>query len=118
MSEDICLMLIEAFQYKTLSPVSRFSYDIALLHLDSPAYANGFVEMGVLPAQGDILPDYYPCYVTGWGLVSGKKGGRKSFEGPSWFQRDHCVTKAARGRMYASFLSHWRSWTKVLLFLS
>ncbi|XP_054027250.1 elastase-1 [Dryobates pubescens] len=45
-------------------------YDIALLHLESSAYANGFVEMGVLPPQGDILPDYYPCYVTGWGLVS------------------------------------------------
>ncbi|NXP69614.1 CELA1 elastase, partial [Ramphastos sulfuratus] len=55
-------------------------YDVALLHLDSSAYANGFVEMGVLPPQGDILPDYYPCYVTGWGLVNGKQGGRRSSE--------------------------------------
>ncbi|NXI66043.1 CELA1 elastase, partial [Anseranas semipalmata] len=44
--------------------------DIALLHLSSPAYDNGFVEIGLLPAEGDILPNNYPCYITGWGLVS------------------------------------------------
>ncbi|XP_010187922.1 PREDICTED: chymotrypsin-like elastase family member 2A, partial [Mesitornis unicolor] len=45
-------------------------YDIALLHLSSPACDNGFVEMGVLSAEGDILPNNYPCYLTGWGVVS------------------------------------------------
>uniref|UniRef100_A0A8C3PS55 Peptidase S1 domain-containing protein n=1 Tax=Calidris pygmaea TaxID=425635 RepID=A0A8C3PS55_9CHAR len=54
---------------KSLFPLSRFSYDIALLRLDSPAYDNGFVELGVLPPEGDVLPNNYPCYITGWGGV-------------------------------------------------
>ncbi|KAM6103269.1 elastase-1-like [Theristicus caerulescens] len=45
-------------------------YDIALLQLSSPAYDNGFVELGMLPPEGIILPNNYPCYITGWGLVS------------------------------------------------
>ncbi|XP_050192361.1 elastase-1-like [Myiozetetes cayanensis] len=49
-------------------------YDIALLHLESPAIANGFVELGVLPRRGEILPNNYPCYVAGWGLVSAGGG--------------------------------------------
>ncbi|KAG6939147.1 chymotrypsin-like elastase family member 1 [Chelydra serpentina] len=44
--------------------------DIALLHLSEPAYNNGFVEIGMLPTEGDILPNNYPCYITGWGLDS------------------------------------------------
>ncbi|CAM2105155.1 unnamed protein product [Caretta caretta] len=44
--------------------------DIALLYLSTPAYANGFVEVAMLPAEGDILPNDYPCYITGWGLAS------------------------------------------------
>ncbi|XP_066172106.1 elastase-1-like [Sylvia atricapilla] len=48
--------------------------DIALLHLDSSASANGFVELGVLPPRGDILPNDYPCYITGWGVVSAAGG--------------------------------------------
>nr|XP_009680442.1 PREDICTED: elastase-1-like [Struthio camelus australis] len=44
--------------------------DIALLSLSSPAYDNGFVEIGLLPPEGDILPSNYPCYITGWGLNS------------------------------------------------
>ncbi|NXC57077.1 CELA1 elastase, partial [Aleadryas rufinucha] len=55
-----------------LSPVACFSYDIALLRLKSPAYANGFVELGVLPPKGLILPNDHPCYITGWGVVSGE----------------------------------------------
>uniref|UniRef100_A0A8D2PR59 pancreatic elastase n=1 Tax=Zosterops lateralis melanops TaxID=1220523 RepID=A0A8D2PR59_ZOSLA len=46
-------------------------FDIALLRLDSPANANGFVELGVLPPKGEILPNDYPCYITGWGVVTG-----------------------------------------------
>ncbi|NXU82866.1 CELA1 elastase, partial [Xiphorhynchus elegans] len=49
-------------------------YDIALLRLESPAYANGFVELGVLPPEGVILPNNYLCYLTGWGLVSAGGG--------------------------------------------
>ncbi|NWI33729.1 CELA1 elastase, partial [Sula dactylatra] len=45
-------------------------YDIALLHLRSSAYANGFVEVAALPPAGEILPNDYPCYITGWGMVS------------------------------------------------
>uniref|UniRef100_A0A8C8BQ10 Peptidase S1 domain-containing protein n=1 Tax=Otus sunia TaxID=257818 RepID=A0A8C8BQ10_9STRI len=45
-------------------------YDIALLRLSSPAYNNGFVELGLLPSEGDILPNDYPCYITGWGATS------------------------------------------------
>ncbi|EMP36129.1 Tetratricopeptide repeat protein 21B [Chelonia mydas] len=45
--------------------------DIALLYLSTPAYANGFVEVAMLPSEGDILPNDYPCYITGWGLASG-----------------------------------------------
>uniref|UniRef100_A0A8B9NB01 Peptidase S1 domain-containing protein n=1 Tax=Accipiter nisus TaxID=211598 RepID=A0A8B9NB01_9AVES len=46
-------------------------YDIALLRLESPAYDNGFVELALLPPEGEILPNNYPCYLTGWGVVSG-----------------------------------------------
>ncbi|XP_037238651.1 elastase-1-like [Falco rusticolus] len=45
-------------------------YDIALLHLESSAYDNGFVELALLPPEGETLPNDYPCYLTGWGLVS------------------------------------------------
>ena len=65
-------MTNSGFSVKSLLPVSRFSYDIALLRLDSPAYDNGFVELALLPPEGEILPNNYPCYLTGWGLVSGK----------------------------------------------
>ncbi|KAM6314881.1 LOW QUALITY PROTEIN: elastase-1-like [Aegotheles albertisi] len=55
-------------------------YDIALLHLDSPAYNNGFVELGVLPPEGEILPNKYPCYITGWGVVSAGGGATDSLQ--------------------------------------
>ncbi|KAK4827270.1 hypothetical protein QYF61_016012 [Mycteria americana] len=45
-------------------------YDIALLRLSSSAYDNGFVELGLLPPQGEVLPNNYPCYITGWAVVS------------------------------------------------
>ncbi|NXO08540.1 CELA1 elastase, partial [Oriolus oriolus] len=45
-------------------------YDIALLHLKYPAYANRFIAPGALPPKGEILPSGYPCYITGWGVVS------------------------------------------------
>lgn len=60
------------FSVRNLSPVPCFSSDIALLRLDSPANANGFVELGALPPKGEILPNDYPCYITGWGVVSGE----------------------------------------------
>ncbi|NWR60372.1 CELA1 elastase, partial [Bucorvus abyssinicus] len=48
--------------------------DIALLRLTASAYDNGFIEIGVLPSEGDILPNDHFCYITGWGAVSGKQG--------------------------------------------
>uniref|UniRef100_A0A8C5TKU2 Peptidase S1 domain-containing protein n=1 Tax=Malurus cyaneus samueli TaxID=2593467 RepID=A0A8C5TKU2_9PASS len=66
---DFCL--IQGFPVRNLSPVPRSSYDIALLRLESPASANGFVELGALPPKGNILPNDYPCYITGWGVVTG-----------------------------------------------
>ncbi|XP_010288894.1 PREDICTED: chymotrypsin-like elastase family member 1, partial [Phaethon lepturus] len=51
-------------------------YDIALLRLNSPAYDNGFTELGVLPPEGGILPNNYPCYITRWGLVSVQQRGQ------------------------------------------
>ncbi|CAN0005160.1 unnamed protein product [Bubo scandiacus] len=44
-------------------------YDIALLRLASYATLNSYVQLAVLPQQGSILPNDYPCYITGWGLT-------------------------------------------------
>ncbi|NXN91141.1 CELA1 elastase, partial [Rhinopomastus cyanomelas] len=44
-------------------------YDIALLRLASSATLNSSVQLAVLPQQGTILPNDYPCYITGWGLT-------------------------------------------------
>ncbi|NWZ59661.1 CELA1 elastase, partial [Haliaeetus albicilla] len=46
------------------------SYDIALLRLSSYATLNSYVQLAVLPAEGSILRNNYPCYVTGWGRTS------------------------------------------------
>ncbi|XP_027564665.1 chymotrypsin-like elastase family member 1, partial [Neopelma chrysocephalum] len=42
-------------------------YDIALLRLGSYATLNSYVQLAVLPQEGTILPNNYPCYITGWG---------------------------------------------------
>ncbi|XP_044299089.1 chymotrypsin-like elastase family member 1 [Varanus komodoensis] len=42
-------------------------YDIALLKLSQSANLNSYVQLGALPPSGQILPDNYPCYITGWG---------------------------------------------------
>ncbi|XP_074906000.1 chymotrypsin-like elastase family member 1 [Buteo buteo] len=44
-------------------------YDIALLRLSSYATLNSYVQLAVLPSEGSILPNNYPCYITGWGLT-------------------------------------------------
>ncbi|XP_028660317.1 elastase-1-like [Erpetoichthys calabaricus] len=51
-------------------------FDIAMLRLTSPAYASGYVQVARLPRPGMILPNAYPCYITGWGLVA--TGGEAS----------------------------------------
>ncbi|XP_041102481.1 chymotrypsin-like elastase family member 1 [Polyodon spathula] len=51
-------------------------FDIALLHLERPAFDSGTVKIAVLPRPGDILPSGFPCYITGWGLT--ESGGEAS----------------------------------------
>nr|XP_006004607.1 PREDICTED: chymotrypsin-like elastase family member 1 [Latimeria chalumnae] len=43
--------------------------DIALLHLTGSAHTSYYVQFANLPAKGAVLPNGYPCYVTGWGLT-------------------------------------------------
>ncbi|XP_039602624.1 chymotrypsin-like elastase family member 1 [Polypterus senegalus] len=44
-------------------------YDIAVLKLASAATINSYVQLGVLPANGQILSNNYPCYISGWGMT-------------------------------------------------
>ncbi|KAB5586478.1 hypothetical protein PHYPO_G00002140 [Pangasianodon hypophthalmus] len=44
--------------------------DLALMKLDSPAYDNGYVAIADLPYPGQVLPNGFPCYITGWGLLA------------------------------------------------
>ncbi|XP_043543478.1 chymotrypsin-like elastase family member 2A [Chiloscyllium plagiosum] len=43
--------------------------DIALLRLKQPAYATPDVAVALLPPFDQVLPNGYPCYITGWGLT-------------------------------------------------
>ncbi|XP_072324301.1 chymotrypsin-like elastase family member 2A [Scyliorhinus torazame] len=43
--------------------------DIALLRMAQPAYATTDVQIAALPTLNEILPNGYPCYITGWGLT-------------------------------------------------
>ncbi|NWX92856.1 CELA1 elastase, partial [Nothoprocta pentlandii] len=42
-------------------------YDIALLRLSGQASLNSYVKLAVLPQEGAILANNYPCYISGWG---------------------------------------------------
>ncbi|KAM4652756.1 chymotrypsin-like elastase family member 3B [Discoglossus pictus] len=44
--------------------------DVALIKLSHLAALNDKVHLGCLPAAGQILPNKYPCYVTGWGRLT------------------------------------------------
>ncbi|XP_042667226.1 chymotrypsin-like elastase family member 1 isoform X1 [Centrocercus urophasianus] len=44
-------------------------YDIALLRLSGSATLNSYVQLAVLPSQGTVLSNNYPCYISGWGLT-------------------------------------------------
>ncbi|EHH14357.1 hypothetical protein EGK_00269, partial [Macaca mulatta] len=43
--------------------------DIALLKLANPVSLTDKIQLACLPPAGTILPNNYPCYVTGWGLI-------------------------------------------------
>ncbi|XP_058414229.1 LOW QUALITY PROTEIN: chymotrypsin-like elastase family member 1 [Diceros bicornis minor] len=42
-------------------------YDIALLRLAQSVTLNSYVQLGVLPQAGTIVPNDTSCYITGWG---------------------------------------------------
>ncbi|KAM4703216.1 chymotrypsin-like elastase family member 3B [Rhinophrynus dorsalis] len=44
--------------------------DIALIKLSRPALLNDRVQLGCVPEDGQILPNNYPCYITGWGRLT------------------------------------------------
>ncbi|XP_070812102.1 proproteinase E-like [Pituophis catenifer annectens] len=43
--------------------------DIALIKLSRPAILNDKVQLACLPPRGEVLPNYHPCYITGWGRL-------------------------------------------------
>ncbi|XP_012517965.1 PREDICTED: chymotrypsin-like elastase family member 2A [Propithecus coquereli] len=43
--------------------------DIALLKLASSVSLSDKIQLACLPPAGTILPNNYPCYVTGWGTL-------------------------------------------------
>ncbi|KAM6174126.1 chymotrypsin-like elastase family member 2A [Erethizon dorsatum] len=44
-------------------------YDIALVKLAEPVTLSNKVQLACLPPASSILPNNYPCYVTGWGRL-------------------------------------------------
>ncbi|XP_031517833.1 chymotrypsin-like elastase family member 2A, partial [Papio anubis] len=53
------------------SDVSK-GYDIALVKLANPVSLTDKIQLACLPPAGTILPNKYPCYVTGWGYLHSK----------------------------------------------
>uniref|UniRef100_A0A8I5NPD8 Peptidase S1 domain-containing protein n=1 Tax=Papio anubis TaxID=9555 RepID=A0A8I5NPD8_PAPAN len=47
-------------------------YNIALLKLANPISLTDKIQLACLPPAGTILPNKYPCYVTGWGRLRSK----------------------------------------------
>ncbi|KAK2845821.1 hypothetical protein Q7C36_010675 [Tachysurus vachellii] len=47
-----------------------FGFDIALIKLTEHVTLSDSVQLGCLPPAGSILPNNYPCYITGWGRIS------------------------------------------------
>uniref|UniRef100_A0A8D2LC03 Peptidase S1 domain-containing protein n=1 Tax=Varanus komodoensis TaxID=61221 RepID=A0A8D2LC03_VARKO len=43
--------------------------DIALIKLSGTAALNDKVQLGCLPPPGELLPNWFPCYITGWGSL-------------------------------------------------
>uniref|UniRef100_A0A8B9LAK7 pancreatic elastase II n=1 Tax=Astyanax mexicanus TaxID=7994 RepID=A0A8B9LAK7_ASTMX len=46
-----------------------FSNDIALIKLQTPVQFSDTISPACLPPSGQVLPNNYPCYVTGWGRL-------------------------------------------------
>ncbi|TKC35915.1 hypothetical protein EI555_020735, partial [Monodon monoceros] len=45
------------------------SNDIALIKLAEPVELSDTIQLACLPEEGSLLPQGYPCYVTGWGRL-------------------------------------------------
>ncbi|XP_072887838.1 proproteinase E-like [Hemitrygon akajei] len=43
--------------------------DIALIKLAEPAVLNDKVQVACIPPYGDLLPNNFYCYITGWGRL-------------------------------------------------
>ncbi|KAG7243916.1 hypothetical protein INR49_006071 [Caranx melampygus] len=43
--------------------------DIALIKLSEPVTLSTQVQLACIPAAGSLLPNLYPCYITGWGRL-------------------------------------------------
>ncbi|NXL41349.1 CTRC protein, partial [Podilymbus podiceps] len=49
--------------------------DIALIKLAQEVKPSKTIQAACLPPAGLILPNDYPCYITGWGRLRSKRGG-------------------------------------------
>ncbi|KYO24524.1 chymotrypsin-C-like [Alligator mississippiensis] len=50
--------------------VTMFSNDIALIKLAEHVVPSETIRLACLPPAGELLPQGFPCYVTGWGRLS------------------------------------------------
>ncbi|XP_011833460.1 PREDICTED: chymotrypsin-like elastase family member 2A, partial [Mandrillus leucophaeus] len=57
--------------------------DIALLKLAHPVSLTDKIQLACLPPAGAILPNNYPCYVTGWGYLHNHPNSGKTEPGDS-----------------------------------
>ncbi|XP_020789112.1 chymotrypsin-like elastase family member 2A [Boleophthalmus pectinirostris] len=48
---------------------ARIRNDIALIKLATPVNYSDSIMPACLPPRGDVMPNNYPCYVTGWGRL-------------------------------------------------
>uniref|UniRef100_A0A8C3UWZ2 Peptidase S1 domain-containing protein n=1 Tax=Catharus ustulatus TaxID=91951 RepID=A0A8C3UWZ2_CATUS len=55
---------------KWLSFCAACGNDIALMKLQRPAVLSAEVQVGRLPPAGSILPNGYPCVLSGWGRLT------------------------------------------------
>ncbi|KAK2837436.1 hypothetical protein Q5P01_014648 [Channa striata] len=46
-----------------------FGNDIALIKLSQSVTLSDQVQLACVPPAGTVLPNMYPCYITGWGLL-------------------------------------------------
>uniref|UniRef100_A0A8C5LXD5 pancreatic elastase n=1 Tax=Leptobrachium leishanense TaxID=445787 RepID=A0A8C5LXD5_9ANUR len=55
------------------NPIFALNHDIAVLRLATNAVLNNAVQLAKLPSPGVMLSNEYPCLITGWGALDGKK---------------------------------------------